>query len=117
MIGNIYVSYIFQSEKATNKSLEGIDYAAHKLLNYKLRGDSPSHVTSGLMTLTVTRQSPKDITSAALNGGKVNFQIPSEVKNVKLGQVAVVNTKVKLTRDAGYDVLASHHSTLGQTSS
>ncbi|XP_068716630.1 polycystin-1-like protein 2 [Montipora capricornis] len=83
-----------KSEKATNKSLEGIDYAAHKLLNYKLRGDSPSHVTSGLMTLTVTRQSPRDITNAALNGEKVNFQIPSEVKNVKLGQVAVVNTKV-----------------------
>ena len=51
-------------------------------------------MTSGLMTLTLTRQSPTDIGEAALDGGKVTFQIPSEVKKDKLGQKDVVNTKV-----------------------
>lgn len=46
------------------------------------------------MTLTLTRQSPADIGEAALDGGEVTFQIPSEVKKDKLGQKDVVNTKV-----------------------
>lgn len=86
----------FQSEKATNKSLEGIDYVARKLLDYQIIGDSPSHVTSGLMTLTVSRQCPRDISDAALNSGLVVFRIPSELKHVKLDGFDVVNTKVCL---------------------
>lgn len=86
----------FQSEKATNKSLEGIDYVARKLLDYQIIGDSPSHVTSGLMTLTVSRQCPSDISDAALNSGLVVFRIPSELKHVKLDGFDVVNTKVCL---------------------
>ena len=51
-------------------------------------------MTSGLMTLTLTRQSPTDIGEAALDGGEVTFQIPSEVKKDKIGKKDVVNTKV-----------------------
>lgn len=59
-------------------------------------GDSPSHVTTGLMTLTVSRQSPRDIGDAASKSGQVVFRIPSEVKNVKLEGLDAVNIKVCL---------------------
>ena len=51
---------------------------------------------SGLMKLTVTSQSPSNISAAALDGGMVTFQLPSEVKKNKLDRLDAVNTKVGL---------------------
>lgn len=51
---------------------------------------------SGLMKLTVTSQSPSNISAAALDGGMVNFQLPKEVKKNKLDRLDAVNTKVGL---------------------
>ena len=74
--------------------MEGVNYAAQKILDYQRKGDPPSHVTSGLMKLTLTRQSPSDIDGAALDGGEVTFQFPPEVKKEKLLKFDTVNTKV-----------------------
>jgi len=76
--------------------LEGVNYAAQKLLDYQRKGDPPSHVTSSLMTLKVTRQSPSDIEDAALDGGEVTFQLPPRVKKDKLNHLDAVNTKVSV---------------------
>lgn len=65
-------------------------------MDYQRKGDPPSHVSSSLMKLTLTRQSPSDINDAALNGGEVTFQIPHEVKKDKLSSFNAVNTKVSL---------------------
>ena len=51
---------------------------------------------SGLMMLTVTSQSPSNISAAALDGGKVTFQLPTEVTKNKLDRLDAVNTKVGL---------------------
>ena len=51
---------------------------------------------SGLMKLTVTSQSPSNISAAALDGGMVTFQLPKEVKKKKLDRLDAVNTKVGL---------------------
>ena len=75
--------------------MEGINYAAQKILDYQRKGEPPSHVNSGLMKLTLTRQSPNDIDDAALDGGEVIFQIPPEVKKDNLGAFDAVNTKVR----------------------
>ena len=79
---------------ATNKSLEGVNYAAQKILDYQRKGDPPSHVTSGLMKLMLARQSPSDIDNATLVGGEVTFQFPRNVTIDKLKQFDTVNTKV-----------------------
>ncbi len=76
--------------------MEGVNYAAQKILDYQRKGDPPSHVTSGLMKFTLTRQFPSDIDDAALDGGEVTFQCPREVKKDKLEQFDTVNTKVSL---------------------
>ncbi|PFX17783.1 Polycystic kidney disease protein 1-like 2 [Stylophora pistillata] len=81
-------------EQATTKSLKGINYAAQKLLDYQRNGDPPNHVSSSLMKMTLTRQSPSDINDAALNGGVVTFKIPEELKKDRLGAFNTVNTKV-----------------------
>ncbi|XP_020607936.1 LOW QUALITY PROTEIN: polycystic kidney disease protein 1-like 2 [Orbicella faveolata] len=86
--------YQEKCEKATNKSLEGVKYAAQKILDYQRKGDPPSHVTSGLMKLTLARQSPSDIDNATLDGGEVTFQFPWNVTIDKLKQFDTVNTKV-----------------------
>ena len=48
------------------------------------------------MKLTVTSQSPSNISAAALDGGMVTFQLPTEVKKNKLDRLDAVNTKVGL---------------------
>ena len=85
---------MFQCEQATTKSLKGVNYAAQKLLDYQRNGDPPNHVSSSLMKMTLTRQSPSDINDAALNGGVVTFKIPEELKKDRLGAFNTVNTKV-----------------------
>ena len=51
---------------------------------------------SGLMKLTVTSQSPSNISAAALDGGMVTFQLSTEVTKNKLDRLDAVNTKVGL---------------------
>jgi len=53
-------------------------------------------VKSGLMRLTVTSQTPSNISPAALDGGKVTFQLPTEVTKNELDRLDAVNTKVGL---------------------
>ena len=48
------------------------------------------------MKLTVTSQSPSNISAAALDGGKVTFRLPTEVTKNKLDRLDAVNTKVGL---------------------
>lgn len=74
--------------------MEGVNYAAQKILDYQRKGAPPSHVISGLMKLTLTHQSSSDINDAALDGGEVTFHFPPEVKKGKLEQSDTVNTKV-----------------------
>lgn len=93
--------------------MEGINYAAQKILDYQRKDDPPSHVNSGLMKLTLTRQSPNDIDDAALDGGEVTFQIPSEVKKDNLGAFDAVNTKVRFQTFKRSDI---HPSTTVQVS-
>ena len=76
--------------------MEGVNYAAQKILDYQRKGDPPSHVTSGLMTLTLARQSPSDIDNATLVGGEVTFQFPRNATIDKLKEFDTVNTKVCL---------------------
>lgn len=65
-------------------------------MDYQRKGDPPSHVTSGLMKLTLARQSPSDIDNATLDGGEVIFQFPRNVTKDRLKQFDTVNTKVSL---------------------
>ena len=51
---------------------------------------------SGLMKLTVTSQSPSNISAAALDGGNITFQLPTEVTKYELNRLDAVNTKVGL---------------------
>ena len=53
-------------------------------------------MTSGLMKLTLARQSPSDIDNATLDGGEVTFQFLRNVTIEKLKQFDTVNTKVRV---------------------